>query len=416
VIDPAWPAALRLPCRVVSGLPLILQLALALGFSALQESPPATSREYFELRAGLEHSRRVFEQTGAGRVAFLGGSITQNPGWRDLVCDDLRERFPDTRFDFIAAGIASSGSTPGAFRLERDVFARGRVDLLFEEAAVNDSSNGRSDTEQVRGMEGIVRHARRLNPEIDVVLMHFVDPAKMEDYRAARVPSVIANHERVAEHYALPSINLALEVTERIARGEFSWEEDFKNLHPAPFGQELYFRSIRRMLDAAWAAESTAAAERRLPPRLDSFCYSAGTLLPPTRAGGLAGFRQDECWDDTLDIGTRSGFFRVPMLVGEEPGARFEFTFRGSAVGLFVASGPDAGIVEYRVDGGSWERRDLYTRWSARLHLPWLQVLEAELDAGVVHRLEVRIAATRNDKSHGHACRVVHFAVNRDEP
>ena len=37
---------------------------------------------------------------------------------------------------------------------------------------------------------------------------------------------------------------------DRIARGEFTWEDDFRNLHPSPFGQKVYARSIRRTLEA----------------------------------------------------------------------------------------------------------------------------------------------------------------------
>ena len=40
---------------------------------------------------------------------------------------DWKKRFPDTEFDFVAAGNPSMGSTPGAFRMRRDVFSRGPV-------------------------------------------------------------------------------------------------------------------------------------------------------------------------------------------------------------------------------------------------------------------------------------------------
>ncbi len=189
--------------------------------------------DYFALRGGLENCRIRFEREKAGRVAFLGGSITEGDGWRNLVCKDLQARFPDTKFDFINAGISSTGSTPGAFRLLRDVFARGQVDLLFEEAAVNDDTNAYSDAAQIRGMEGIVRHARQVNPEIDIVLLHFVDPGKMKQINAGQTPAVIANHEKVANYYQAPSIDLARKVTERIRAGEFTWEKDFRDLHPA---------------------------------------------------------------------------------------------------------------------------------------------------------------------------------------
>ena len=74
-------------------------------------------------------------------VAFLGGSITEMDGWKEMVKDDLGQRFPDTEFTFIDAGISSLGSTPHAFRFQEDVLAKGVPDLLFVEAAVNDHTN-----------------------------------------------------------------------------------------------------------------------------------------------------------------------------------------------------------------------------------------------------------------------------------
>ncbi|CAA9547723.1 MAG: central metabolism, partial [uncultured Thermomicrobiales bacterium] len=191
-------------------------------------------RDYHTPRGSLDNSRIRFERRKKGGVAFLGGSITNMAGWRDTVCASLQSRFPRTRFTFINAGIPSLGSAPGAFRLRRDVFRRGEVDLLFVEAAVNDATNHPGDPALwLRGMEGIVRQARRAAPDIDIVMLHFVEPASREAYRAGRTPAVIAAHERVARHYGVPSIDLAREVTDRIAAGQFSWEDDFKDLHPA---------------------------------------------------------------------------------------------------------------------------------------------------------------------------------------
>ncbi|MDP3916114.1 MAG: hypothetical protein Q8R96_20480 [Bacteroidota bacterium] len=134
---------------------------------------------------------------------FSEGSITANGGWRDSICVFLQKRFPETQFEFIAAGIPSMGSTPGAFRFERDVLKNGKVDLLFEETAVNDRVNGFDTESQILGMEGIVRHARESNPAMDIVIMHFVDPEKMTEYRKGITPPEISNHEKVAAHYQI---------------------------------------------------------------------------------------------------------------------------------------------------------------------------------------------------------------------
>jgi len=76
-----------------------------------------------------------------------------------------------------------------------------------------------------------------------------------------------------------------------------------------------------------------------------------------------------------------------------------------------VAAGPDAGILEYSIDNCPWKKLDLFTRWSARLHLPQYYMLEAELQPGK-HKLKVRITNDKNENSKGHACRVAYFFVN----
>lgn len=371
--------------------------------------------DYFSVRGGLTNARVAFERNRKGRVVFLGGSITNMKGWRDLVCDDLKRRFPQTEFEFVNAGIPSLGSVPGAFRFERDVLSRGPVDLLVEEAAVNDEVNGASDVEQVRGMEGIVRHARLANPNTDVLLLHFADPEKLEAIRRGETPAVIRNHERVADHYGVPSIDLAREVAARIDDGEFTWEKDFKDLHPAPFGQRLYARSIGRLFDVAWKGELPADAKvtpHALPAPLDEKSYFNGVLGDVHGATPGEGWKVEEKWEPAHGVHTRPGFVHVPVLAAERPGAECRYEFEGVGVGVFVVSGPDAGVVEYSVDGGEWKKRDLYTRWSKSLHLPWAQVLEGDLPRGR-HVLALKVSPDRNPHSKGTAVRVVHFLVNR---
>jgi len=102
----------------------------------------------------------------------------------------------------------------------------------------------------------------------------------------------------------------------------------------------------------------------------------------------------------------------VPALEGTYPGEKLRFRFRGSAVGIFVAAGPDAGIVEYSIDGSPSKTKDLYTRWSGRLHLPWAHVLETGLDSSREHLLELSVLKQHNPASSGRKVRIFHFLVN----
>lgn len=404
------PHSLRDPALIV-----VFATAVAVG-QPIPSLPPGTpfGYDYAVPRAGLDGCQHRFVRTGKGRVAFLGGSITESSGWRELVQGELRARFARTTFAFIDAGVASLGSTPHAFRYGRDVLGGGPIDLLIVEAAVNDLGNGMTDQEQVRGMEGIVRQARLAHPAIDILMLHFVDPDKLRDIRAGRRPAVIANHERVAEHYSIPSIDLAQEVAERIAAGEFTWEADFRDLHPAPFGHRLYAASVARLFARAWAdspATDAPPVAPRLPAPLDRASYFNGRLVSPNQAEELVDWTLDPIWRPSDGTPTRPGFVDVPVLVADRPGALLTLRFTGRAVGLFVTSGPDAGVVDFAIDGVGMGVRDLYTHWSGQLHLPWTIMLAADL-ADQPHVLTLRVAPTAHPHSRGHAVRIVHFLVN----
>ncbi len=364
-------------------------------------------------RQSLKNSFLKFQNEKKGRVAFLGGSITYNQGWRDSVCNYLEQKFPETEFDFIAAGIPSMGSTPAAFRFERDVLKNGPVDLLFEEAAVNDATNGRTPNEMVRGMEGIVRHARKANSNCDIVILHFVDPDKMKDYREGKIPVVIQQHEKVAKHYNISTINLAKEVTKRIDAGEFDWENDFVNLHPSPFGQGVYSKSIIQFLEDEFNRDfsNDKIAENGIQHPLDEFCYETGKLILPNPPKPIKGWELVENWHPDNGMSTRQNYTNVSMLVGEYPGKIIKFRFKGNAVGIAVAAGPDAGIIEYSIDDQPWQKQDLFTKWSKDLYLPWYFTLESGLK-NRKHTLQIRLIEEKNPASTGHKCVLRYFYFN----
>ena len=234
--------------------------------------------EYFELRNGLANSLSAFREEKRGRIAFLGGSITYGKGWRNELMRYFEKRFPDTQFDFIAAGIPSVGSNGHAFRLQRDILCNGPVDLLFIEAAVNDGSNIPEYPEIMRrSMEGVVRHIRRVNPMTDIVHMHFAMGSHLDDYHAGRVPVPIAEHEKAASHYGCTTLNITREVADRIQAGEFTWQSGFhSNVHPPPFGQRVYTNSMTRLLDAAWKTTKTPKPHAIPEDLVDSRSYIRG--------------------------------------------------------------------------------------------------------------------------------------------
>lgn len=372
------------------------------------------AKQCYTLRGDYRNSYQMFEKERVGTVAFLGGSITEMKGWRDMICEDLKQRFPYTKFTFIDAGIPSTGSTPGAFRLADDVLSKAKVDLLFVEAAVNDDTNGFNAIEQVRGMEGIVRHALLSNPSMDIMMLHFIYDPFIPKLDGGQMPDVILNHERVANHYLIPSVNLATEIAARIREGEFNWEQ-FGGTHPKPLGHAYYAATINKVLDEMYAsciAAGTAVKPHVLPAvPLDGYSYTNGKLVDIRQAHINKGWQLVPSWTPRLIAETRPGFVDVPMLETDRPGAKLTLDFEGTAVGIFCVSGPAAGILEYSIDGAPFKKLDTFTAWSGGLYIPWVYMFDTELPKGK-HRLMLRMSKDHHPQSKGTACQIRQFVVN----
>lgn len=364
--------------------------------------------DYYKVRGAINNFLYNVNKKKKATVAFLGGSITFNPGWRDKVTAYLKERYPNTQFRFIAAGIPSLGSLPHAFRLKRDLLDSGKIDLLFLEAAVNDRANSTDSLTQVRDLEGIIVHAKCANPMVDIIMMEFADPDKNRDYALGKTPEEVANHEMVASRYGLPSINIAKEVYDKIKNKEFDWDRDFKDLHPAPFGQELYFANIKALLQACSDSINKRLHPQLHPKRLNAASFVNGNYYSINNAKLDANWSINPNWTPTDGLGTRPGFVNIPVLSADKPGAELTLNFTGTAIGMAIVSGSDAGMVSYTIDGRSYKNIDLYTQWSGGLHLPWYILFDGNLKAGK-HIVKLKISDQHNPNSKGYACRIVNF-------
>ena len=276
-----------------------------------------------------------------------------------------------------------------------------------------------------------------------MILMAFADEVKNRSYKAAIIPETVQSHQLVAGHYGLPFINLAKQIFTEIQEGKFSWDKDFKDLHPAPFGQQLYFKAIKQLLtmaEIAYEKKNNVAGFTKTPIApvpvekiipIDPYNYREGEYLDVRHAANLKGFMYHKDWTPEDQAHVRPGFVHIAVLEGRKPGDRFTLNFKGNALGLAVLSGPDAGVVRYRVDGTAWKYLDLYTQWSSGLHLPWYKILADELGPGQ-HQVEVEVAnrdkqanidadqaqalkgTANGTEPRGTAVRIAYFLVNKD--
>lgn len=384
----------------------------SLGYLENDPSVAIPKSKNVHLRSHLDHSRTKFESDKKGTVAFIGGSITEmgDHGHSGMVEKFLKQRFPNTEFTFVNAGIASTCSTTGAFRLNRDVLSQ-EPDLLFVEFAVNDDQDAmHARRDCIRGMEGIIHQARTKNPKIDIVLTYFPNDRMLAQLRNGETPLTSSAHETVARHYGVASNDLAREVAERIGAGTLTWKE-YGGTHPIETGNRVAADLIEDLLTTAWSDERQQYPVHSMREPIDKNSYLRGRLVD------LGEAKRDSKWTiDKPDWSNIPGSFRPRFakdlcLHATKVGAQTDLDFSGTAIGLYVLAGPDAGRVEFSIDGSDYREADLFHHFSRGLHYPRTVMLDADLEPGN-HHVVIRVAKTKHDNSTGNAIRILNFVTN----
>ncbi len=335
-------------------------------------------------------------------------------GYRPMVCQYLQERFPNTKFTFTDAGISSTCSMTGAFRLEEDVLSKGPVDLFFVEFAVNDDQDAMHGPRECRrGMEGILRHALTHNPRMDIVVTYFVNEGMLALLQQGKQPVSIQAHETVADHYGVTTSLLAQEVADQITPDKMTWKE-YGGVHPAPRGNAIAAGLIRNLLEHCWSQPLNSMAQARdhqLPDLLDSGSYVNGRFLPHSVAMRGTGWTEGVPNWKEIPGSFRDRFANVPCLYAEQPGAELAYSFEGTSTGAYVLAGPDAGQLEVSVDGGKFETVNLFHSYSKGLHYPRTVMLATDLKPGK-HDVVLRLSPDHVDGSKGTAARIMQLTAN----
>ncbi len=352
----------------------------------------------YEMREGFRHCHERFSQKIKSRVAFIGGSITTQ-SWRVLTSQYIAETYPYTEFEFINAGIGGTDANLGAFRLPHDVFGHGQVDLLFLEFAVNGGG--------IRAMEGIIRQSKRLNPQIDICMLYLADINKIKDFNSDLIPEIVQVHEKVADHYEIPSLFLYREVARRVNDGDFTWDMFTNdNVHPTEFGNKIYADCVKDFLSNA--LKDSKSLNTKIPPPIDPLCYEYGHFVELDEAFNINGWQRIKEWmpDKTCNFSPP-----VDVLVSEKPGASLRLSFWGTAVGIYTLIGMDTGTIEYSIDGSEFNIIDPFD-----FYCPMFIVLNISIFADDLedkqHTIILRTGSKKNEKSLGYSTRILKFMVS----
>lgn len=372
---------------------------------------PLTPAQECRPRNGWANFFAKAETPGADvRIAYFGGSITAQSGWRPKTLAHFQKTYPKTKFSEINAAIGGTGSDLGVCRLKTDVLDH-RTDLVLVEFAVNDG--GASPEQIYRCMEGIVRQIWRAAPQCDIGFVYTLTEALAPAMLEGKFQRSASAMERIADHYGIPSIHLAMEVARLAKEGRLVWKAPLPktdaekqavgdkfifapdSVHPHPeTGHELYLQAVVRSLEPIRAASQKGGAHALAAPFTASN-YEAAKLLPVSAAKLSAGF---VALDPKTDAYAKKWANRLPVLYrGAQAGETLTFKFKGTRCAIYDVIGPNSGQLRITLDDRAPEVRSRFDAYCTYDRLSTFLV-GSEL-ADTVHTVKIELLGDAPDKA-----------------
>jgi len=347
----------------------------------------------------------VFAKLNSGQaatIAYIGGSITREWGYRNLVTSWFNRRFPG-KITEINAGWSGTGSLIGAMRFARDVLEY-RPDLIFIEFAVDDLPEDGLLFIQ-RNSEGMIRQAWAQNRNIDVCFIETIANRFEQTYLNGAYPTSLQAHSSVADLYGNPSVNVGWALYKRVLTG-LTWESLTINgdrVHPNPMGSRHYAEAIISYLESERICGGFLAPHS-VPAPLTDCPVMSGTTEEMTTLTDLS-----PAWRKHYDE------YGAPGLIQSgTAGSTVTVNFMGPAAAVKIIVAPDGGGISYSVDGGAYVSGNLPATespylWAfpvAKTASPGIHMLTIQVDSGVARIINVESATADTARMSARAVRI----------
>ena len=385
---------------------LFTTLLCAVSFAA--DAYPLRDAVEFHPRGGIPNVLAKLNDGKEVHLAYLGGSITAAPGWRVKTLKWFQDQYPKAKVSEINAAIGGTGSDLGVYRVDFDAL-RHKPDLMFVEFAVNDG--GAEPARIHKAMEGIVRQAWKADPAMDICFVYTLTDKMLPHLQAGKFPRAASAMEELADHYAIPSIHLGVEVAKREKDGKLIFKapepktDDEKKalggkqvfssdgVHPlVATGHEIYLQVVARSIVQMKTTGTPGPHELKKPFVADNF--EQARMFPLDRAKLSAGW---EKLDPITNNQAKSFGNRMASLYrAVKPGETLSFKFKGTAAGIYDLLGPDCGQVKISLDGAPAKvvaRFDGYCTYHRIAHLSIGSDLENK-----EHTVVIELDAAKPDK------------------
>lgn len=248
------------------------------------DNNPNTTEE-LRIRSGLPNFFKKIKGNKKVTVAYLGGSITHQEGWRPKTFKWLQNQYPKTSFEMINAAVPGTGAEFGNCRLEKDLLSK-NPDLVFVEFRVNGSGGF-----GVSAYEGLVRQIWSKNINTDICFVYTIGEGMIKSINKGLQHGEGKKLEKTAIHYNIPSIDFGIEVIKKLNSGEFIFRGDNvpgkkvfakDKVHPKDDGHELYSKIVARSL---LSMENIRTSKKHILPKpIEKNHFKDAVLLPITKA------------------------------------------------------------------------------------------------------------------------------------
>lgn len=323
-------------------------------------------------------------------VAVIGGSITQGAkatkpqyNYGSRVAQWWRTTFPQTKVQFVNAGIGATGSNYGALRAQPHLLSH-HPDFVVVEYAVNDNDSQAS----AESLEGLIRQILKQPQHPAVVLLFMMHQGG---------GNAQAWFTKVGTHYHLPMISYRDALWPEIEAKHIKWEDvEADTVHPNDYGHSLAAEFVTRFLEQIRQKTSTGDVKLTVPAIAQPLfgevfehvsLFDAPDLKPLTNKGWV------------LDAATKS-------WKSSTPGSVIEFAIKGTVLL----------DMHYRIKGPMGHARVQVDDRPPMVQEAWFDQtwggyrVTSELGRGLklgLHRVKFELLAEKNPGSTGNEFRIL---------
>lgn len=320
----------------------------------------AKAAEFYQVRGGIPNSQYYFKANVVGNqyLFFIGNSVLAGTGLKDAnlrystqMIKGLKKHFPSATM-IERRQTHPDGSWFGLYRCSRGQAVFGEQIASGHLAILDFAADDRNaDIEQVKTtLEGLIRQITLYRATHSRILVYTLTPEMLQAYQEGKTPEYIRVSEQLAEHYSIPSLNLAQYAAQKIIAGEISFAAfSADGINPTDAGARIYAEAVAKFADALMTANPVP--DKPKPYRLPA------PLFPETDDNGrIVAYedpqvRRSVHWKDGQ--ASPIGPFRH-LLVSEDVGSTLSLRFKGSEIGIIDVVDKDSADFEFAVDGSAF--------------------------------------------------------------